>query len=99
MASPGESRAMGRDTAPCYLHEKYFLSGDHALTENGSATGGWAQPEPNRSRHNRSLTKMLHLQRILPMKVPRPGVEPGLEVPETSVMSFSLPGLIAEQAV
>jgi transcriptional regulator with XRE-family HTH domain len=24
--------------------------------------------------------------------VPRPGVEPGLEVPETSVMSFSLPG-------
>jgi hypothetical protein len=25
--------------------------------------------------------------------VPRPGVEPGLEVPETSVMSFSLPGL------
>jgi hypothetical protein len=29
--------------------------------------------------------------------VPRPGVEPGLEVPETSVMSFSLPGLAAEQ--
>jgi hypothetical protein len=26
-------------------------------------------------------------------RVPRPGVEPGLEVPETSVMSFSLPGL------
>ena len=24
--------------------------------------------------------------------MPRPGVEPGLEVPETSVMSFSLPG-------
>ncbi len=24
--------------------------------------------------------------------LPRPGVEPGLEVPETSVMSFSLPG-------
>ena len=24
--------------------------------------------------------------------VPRPGIEPGLEVPETSVMSFSLPG-------
>ncbi len=27
-----------------------------------------------------------------PERVPRPGVEPGLEVPETSVMSFSLPG-------
>src|SRR5215469_10641068 len=26
------------------------------------------------------------------LKMPRPGVEPGLEVPETSVMSFSLPG-------
>ena len=25
-------------------------------------------------------------------QMPRPGVEPGLEVPETSVMSFSLPG-------
>ena len=25
-------------------------------------------------------------------RVPRPGIEPGLEVPETSVMSFSLPG-------
>ena len=25
--------------------------------------------------------------------MPRPGIEPGLEVPETSVMSFSLPGL------
>ncbi len=24
--------------------------------------------------------------------LPRPGIEPGLEVPETSVMSFSLPG-------
>ena len=24
--------------------------------------------------------------------MPRPGIEPGLEVPETSVMSFSLPG-------
>ena len=24
--------------------------------------------------------------------VPRPGIEPGPEVPETSVMSFSLPG-------
>ena len=28
----------------------------------------------------------------LVLGVPRPGVEPGLEVPETSVMSFSLPG-------
>ena len=26
-------------------------------------------------------------------RLPRPGIEPGLEVPETSVMSFSLPGL------
>ena len=26
--------------------------------------------------------------------VPRPGIEPGLEVPETSVMSFSLPGQV-----
>ena len=25
-------------------------------------------------------------------KMPRPGIEPGPEVPETSVMSFSLPG-------
>src|SRR5271167_3305606 len=25
-------------------------------------------------------------------RLPRPGIEPGLEVPETSVMSFSLPG-------
>lgn len=25
-------------------------------------------------------------------ELPRPGIEPGLEVPETSVMSFSLPG-------
>ena len=31
--------------------------------------------------------------------VPRPGVEPGLEVPETSVMSFSLPGLITELSI
>jgi hypothetical protein len=29
--------------------------------------------------------------------VPRPGVEPGLEVPETSVMSFSLPGRAGRQ--
>jgi hypothetical protein len=56
------------------LHERYFLSGDRALAENGSAAGGWAQPEPNRRRP----TKILHLQRILPMKVPWPGVEPGL---------------------
>ena len=28
----------------------------------------------------------------LDRRVPRPGIEPGLEVPETSVMSFSLPG-------
>jgi hypothetical protein len=26
--------------------------------------------------------------------MPRPGIEPGLEVPETSVMSFSLPGRV-----
>jgi MFS transporter, CP family, cyanate transporter len=32
------------------------------------------------------------LQNLRPMGVPRPGIEPGLEVPETSVMSFSLPG-------
>jgi hypothetical protein len=32
-------------------------------------------------------------------RVPRPGVEPGLEVPETSVMSFSLPGQCIESAV
>ena len=31
--------------------------------------------------------------------VPRPGVEPGLEVPETSVMSFSLPGRKQKQAI
>jgi hypothetical protein len=31
--------------------------------------------------------------------VPRPGIEPGLEVPETSVMSFSLPGLTAERSI
>ncbi|SRR5258708_4350118 len=29
--------------------------------------------------------------------VPRPGIEPGLEVPETSVMSFSLPGRAMKQ--
>ena len=29
--------------------------------------------------------------------MPRPGVEPGLEVPETSVMSFSLPGQTVRQ--
>src|SRR5208283_1692039 len=29
--------------------------------------------------------------------MPRPGIEPGLEVPETSVMSFSLPGRRARQ--
>src|SRR5882757_2064220 len=28
--------------------------------------------------------------------MPRPGIEPGLEVPETSVMSFSLPGHAGE---
>src|SRR5215472_9397202 len=30
--------------------------------------------------------------------MPRPGVEPGLEVPETSVMSFSLPGQTMRQS-
>jgi hypothetical protein len=35
--------------------------------------------------HNLTL-----LKRKSPL--PRPGIEPGLEVPETSVMSFSLPG-------
>lgn len=29
--------------------------------------------------------------------MPRPGIEPGLEVPETSVMSFSLPGRTVRQ--
>jgi hypothetical protein len=29
--------------------------------------------------------------------VPRPGIEPGPEVPETSVMSFSLPGRSTRQ--
>jgi hypothetical protein len=29
--------------------------------------------------------------------MPRPGIEPGPEVPETSVMSFSLPGLAVHQ--
>ena len=38
--------------------------------------------------------KAQQLQRVFTRLVPRPGVEPGLEVPETSVMSFSLPGLI-----
>ena len=36
--------------------------------------------------------KAQQLQRVFAQLVPRPGVEPGLEVPETSVMSFSLPG-------
>ena len=38
--------------------------------------------------------KAQQLQGVFAPLVPRPGVEPGLEVPETSVMSFSLPGLI-----
>ena len=29
---------------------------------------------------------------LMDRAVPRPGIEPGLEAPETSVMSFSLPG-------
>jgi hypothetical protein len=36
---------------------------------------------------------------LLTNRVPRPGVEPGLEVPETSVMSFSLPGLTGKQLI
>ena len=32
----------------------------------------------------------------LGLDLPRPGIEPGLEVPETSVMSFSLPGRVRE---
>ncbi len=34
----------------------------------------------------------LFVSSVVKWMVPRPGVEPGLEVPETSVMSFSLPG-------
>src|ERR1039458_8322802 len=37
----------------------------------------------------------LFYQRFL---LPRPGIEPGLEVPETSVMSFSLPGRTVRQS-
>ena len=36
--------------------------------------------------------KHQHLEGFFGVVVPRPGIEPGLEVPETSVMSFSLPG-------
>jgi hypothetical protein len=36
--------------------------------------------------------KLQALQGFFGILVPRPGIEPGLEVPETSVMSFSLPG-------
>src|SRR5215472_2662250 len=46
-----------------------------------------------------SFRKTPDFQAILAMKVPRPGVEPGLEVPETSVMSFSLPGLMDKRLI
>jgi hypothetical protein len=39
-----------------------------------------------------AAAQSLSIRGVLLIQVPRPGIEPGLEVPETSVMSFSLPG-------
>ena len=51
-----------------------------------------------KKRNSSTRWKTLNSQALTDRLVPRPGVEPGLEVPETSVMSFSLPGLTNEQS-
>jgi hypothetical protein len=57
-----------------------------------------AKPATNFGAPMGEAKKLLIFQ-LLATIVPRPGVEPGLEVPETSVMSFSLPGLTDEQLI
>jgi hypothetical protein len=65
------------------------LLAGHAAAEHGAQPATFAKPWTTRSVRFR---KVEHFQGIL-RNMPRPGIEPGLEVPETSVMSFSLPGL------
>jgi hypothetical protein len=64
------------------------LLAGHAAAEHGAQPATFAKPGTTRSVRFR---KVEHFQGIL-RNMPRPGIEPGLEVPETSVMSFSLPG-------
>src|SRR5215472_18573036 len=74
---------------------------EFAAPQNGLCTTDYIQDlrdATNFCAGNRSSSKILVLQ-LLANRLPRPGVEPGLEVPETSVMSFSLPGLAAKQLI
>ena len=61
----------------------------------GSVGAVWAQLAPDRGVRPACSTKspLFHGQFFMP----RPGIEPGPEVPETSVMSFSLPGRAVRQ--
>ncbi len=57
----------------------------------GSIGAVWAQSGLDQGSYTEMYSHIVRYFVEL-FALPRPGIEPGLEVPETSVMSFSLPG-------